>query len=137
MRALEDLFRTSRTSYLGSYGVILLFVPPNELYPRKISFCKSGYRIKSWRGTLEASTSNLDLRPGRRGARKQYFLCSTAYTVPIRRGIGREGAYKLLIFGGPCRGRTYGPLIKREKEQFLIRLAIATVSPKLVAISFA
>ena len=32
-------------------------------------------------------------------------------------------------FGGPCRGRTYGPLIKREKEPFLIRLAVATVSP--------
>lgn len=31
-------------------------------------------------------------------------------------------------FGGPCRGRTYGPLIKREKEPFLKRLAIATVS---------
>jgi len=31
--------------------------------------------------------------------------------------------------GGPCRGRTYGPLIKREKEPFLRRLAIATVSP--------
>jgi len=32
-------------------------------------------------------------------------------------------------FGGSCRGRTYGPLIKREKEPFLIRLAITTVSP--------
>ena len=31
-------------------------------------------------------------------------------------------------FGGPCRGRTYGPLIKREKEPFLTKLAIATVS---------
>jgi hypothetical protein len=34
-----------------------------------------------------------------------------------------------LIFGGPCRGRTYGPLIKSDKRPFLTRLAIATVSP--------
>lgn len=31
--------------------------------------------------------------------------------------------------GGPCRGRTYGPLIKRDKWPFLTRLAIARVSP--------
>ena len=36
-------------------------------------------------------------------------------------------------FGGPCRGRTYGPLIKSDKRPFLTKLAIATVSP----ISFA
>jgi integrase len=32
-------------------------------------------------------------------------------------------------FGGPCRGRTYGPLIKSDNWPFLITLAIATVSP--------
>jgi integrase len=32
-------------------------------------------------------------------------------------------------FGGPCRGRTYGPLIKRENRPFLQKLVIATVSP--------
>ena len=53
---------------------------------------------------------------GRRGARKIYFLCLPAYTVPTRRGVGTGEAYKLLIFGGPCRGRTYGPLIKSEPQ---------------------
>jgi hypothetical protein len=46
------------------------------------------------------------------GVRKKYFVCSTAYTVPTQRGVGRDGVCKWLIFGGPCRGRTYGPLIK-------------------------
>ena len=32
-------------------------------------------------------------------------------------------------FGGPCRGRTYGPLIKSDKGPFLTKLVIATVSP--------
>ena len=41
-----------------------------------------------------------------------YFLCSTAYTVPTQRGVGEVETCKLLICGGPCRGRTYGPLIK-------------------------
>ena len=46
--------------------------------------------------------------------RKIYFLCSTAYTVPTGSVVGREGSCMLLIFGGPCRGRTYGPLIKSQ-----------------------
>ena len=37
-------------------------------------------------------------------------------------------------FGGPCRGRTYGPLIKSGKARLLRMLAIATVSPRCVAI---
>ena len=36
------------------------------------------------------------------------------------------------VFGGPCRGRTYGPLIKSAKWPFLTTLAIATVSPFIV-----
>ena len=36
-------------------------------------------------------------------------------------------------FGGPCRGRTYGPLIKSGKACFSKMLAIATVSPRYVA----
>jgi hypothetical protein len=35
-------------------------------------------------------------------------------------------------FGGPCRGRTYGPLIKSDNRPFLTTLAIATVSPILL-----
>ena len=46
-------------------------------------------------------------------ARKIYFLCFTAYTVPTRRQARRGRLCKCLICGGPCRGRTYGPLIKR------------------------
>ena len=64
-----------------------------------------------------------------RGSRKIYFLCLTAYTVPTGRGVGSEGICNLLIFGGPCRGRTYGPLIKSDKRPFLTKLAIAMVSP--------
>ena len=37
-------------------------------------------------------------------------------------------------FGGPYRGRTYGPLIKSDKWPFLTKLAIATVSPIYLAI---
>ena len=36
--------------------------------------------------------------------------------------------------GGPCRGRTYGPLIKSDKWPFLTKLATATVSPISLAI---
>ena len=43
--------------------------------------------------------------------------------------IEEEGAEVLETFGGPCRGRTYGPLIKSDKWPFLTKLAIATVSP--------
>ena len=35
-------------------------------------------------------------------------------------------------FDGPCRGRTYGPLIKSDKWAFLTKLAIAMV-PNLVS----
>ena len=48
-----------------------------------------------------------------RGENK-YFLYFAAYTVPTRRPAGRGRVSKWLIFGGPCRGRTYGPLIKRS-----------------------
>ena len=51
--------------------------------------------------------------------RKIYFLCSTAYTVPTRKGVGREGMCNLLICGGPCRGRTYGPLIKSGRRPII------------------
>src|ERR1022692_2121809 len=37
-------------------------------------------------------------------------------------------------YGGPYRGRTYGPLIKSDKRPFLTKLAIATVSPIYLAI---
>jgi hypothetical protein len=63
---------------------------------------------------LAGRIGNLDLGYGRRGTRKKYLLCSTAYTVPTRRGVRREGKRKWLICGGPCRGRTYGPLIKSQ-----------------------
>ncbi len=45
--------------------------------------------------------------------------------------VGEEGSVSEVAekFGGPCRGRTYGPLIKRDKKPFLTKLAIATVSP--------
>ena len=39
-----------------------------------------------------------------------------ASRVPTRRQAGRGRLCKWLIFGGPCRGRTYGPLIKSEAE---------------------
>ncbi|HEV8329327.1 MAG TPA: site-specific integrase [Nitrospiraceae bacterium] len=39
-----------------------------------------------------------------------------------------ENAEMVGKFGGPCRGRTYGPLIKSDKLPFLTTLAIATVS---------
>jgi hypothetical protein len=32
-------------------------------------------------------------------------------------------------FGGPCRGRTYGPLIKRDQQAISERFAISMVSP--------
>ncbi len=41
----------------------------------------------------------------------------------------KESAEVIGKFGGPCRGRTYGPLIKRDKQPFLTKLVIATVSP--------
>ena len=48
--------------------------------------------------------------------RIKYFLGSTAYTVPTRRLARRERKCKWLICGGPCRGRTYGPLIKSSEQ---------------------
>jgi len=39
--------------------------------------------------------------------------------------------------GGPCRGRTYGPLIKSNKRPFLTKLAIAMVSPFINVCSMA
>ena len=32
-------------------------------------------------------------------------------------------------FGGPCRGRTYGPLIKSVNKPIFEKFAVATVSP--------
>ena len=69
----------------------------------------------SWKGTLAGCTSNVDFRPAGEG-QKKYFLCFTAYTVPTRRPAGKGRRCKWLIFGGPCRGRTYGPLIKSPAE---------------------
>jgi len=37
-------------------------------------------------------------------------------------------AYSPAKFGGPGRGRTYGPLIKSGKQATFTRLSIATVS---------
>ena len=48
------------------------------------------------------------------GEENKYFLCCTAYTVPTWRPAGKRRRCKWLIFGGPCRGRTYGPLIKSQ-----------------------
>ena len=63
---------------------------------------------------MKPFASDLELRPATRGGRKQYFLCSTAYTVPTRKSAEKGLIRKWLIFGGPCRGRTYGPLIKSQ-----------------------
>ena len=82
---------------------------------------------------IEKCLIGLDLRPSRRGSIKNIF----SVRLPTRRGVAREGICKWLICGGPCRGRTYGPLIKREKAPFFTTLAVATVSPQLVAISVA
>ena len=50
------------------------------------------------------------------GMRKKYFYEPTAYTVPTRKSAEMELTRKWLSFGGPCRGRTYGPLIKSPAE---------------------
>jgi hypothetical protein len=42
---------------------------------------------------------------------------------------GKEDSEVVGKFGGLCRGRTYGPLIKSGKQAMFKRLAIATVSP--------
>ena len=88
--------------------------PPPTICVRKNLIWKGEYRILSWTGTRAGTISNLDLRPGRRGTRKIYSLCLTAYTVPTLRGVRRGESCKWLICGGPCRGRTYGPLIKSQ-----------------------
>jgi hypothetical protein len=61
---------------------------------------------------FEKGLINLDLRPSR-GRQKNIFSLFYSYTVPTRRWAGKGRLCKWLIFGGPCRGRTYGPLIKR------------------------
>jgi hypothetical protein len=61
---------------------------------------------------IEKCLIDVDLGPNWGEPEKIYFLCFTAYTVPTRRLAGRERRCKGLICGGPCRGRTYGPLIK-------------------------
>ena len=71
--------------------------------------------VDRWKHTM-GCTANLDFRPDRMRGKNIYFLYSTAYTVPTRRGFGIEVSCKSLIFGGPCRGRTYGPLIKSGKR---------------------
>jgi len=43
--------------------------------------------------------------------------------------IEEKDAEVVKKFCGPCRGRTYGPLIKSDKGPFFKKLAIATVSP--------
>ena len=65
-------------------------------------------------GEIERLLIDVHLRPSGRGPEKIYFLCFIAYTVPTRRMVGRGVVCKWLIFGGPCRGRTYGPLIKSQ-----------------------
>ena len=50
----------------------------------------------------------------------------TGHQVDI---IEKQDAEVVEEFGGPCRGRTYDPLIKRDQKPVLIKLAIATVSP--------
>src|SRR5713226_5679851 len=72
----------------------------------------------------------INLRPNRGGTEKNIF----SVRLPTRRLAGRERKCKWLICGGPCRGRTYGPLIKSDKRPFLTKLAIATVSPISLAI---
>jgi hypothetical protein len=62
---------------------------------------------------VELLATDLKLRPSRKGT-KNIFFCFTAYTVPTRRPAERGRLCKWLIFGGPCRGRTYGPLIKSQ-----------------------
>ena len=49
----------------------------------------------------------------------------------VAEGVGeaKANAEVVGIFGGPCRGRTYGPLIKSDKWPFLTKLAITMVSP--------
>ena len=66
-------------------------------------------------GSIVKMHQNYELMPGGRGARKKYFLRST----PTRRGVGRGESCKLLICGGPCRGRTYGPLIKSGRRSII------------------
>jgi hypothetical protein len=43
--------------------------------------------------------------------------------------IKRQDSQVVKEIGGPCRDRTYGPLIKSGKQAILKRLAIAMVSP--------
>ena len=64
---------------------------------------------------MKLFASDFDLRPSRRGGKKYFslFYClHCAYTETGWKGV----VCKWLIFGGPCRGRTYGPLIKSEAE---------------------
>ena len=55
--------------------------------------------------------------------------------VVAARGVEAE-EYSGVVgkFGGPCRGRTYGPLIKSGNACFFRMLAIATVSPSYIAV---
>ena len=50
----------------------------------------------------------------------------TGHPVDI---IGKEETEVAERFGGPCRGRTYGPLIKSGKRPLLTRFVVAMVSP--------
>jgi hypothetical protein len=62
---------------------------------------------------IEKCLIAVDLRPNRGGVGKNIF----SVLLPTWRPAGRGRLCKRLIFGGPCRGRTYGPLIKSPAER--------------------
>ena len=62
---------------------------------------------------------DLDLRPSRKRDGGNIFL--VLLPTPCLHGDRMEGGRldKCLIFGGPCRGRTYGPLIKSGRRPMI------------------
>ena len=45
-------------------------------------------------GNIDGIYHEFSFEVRQEGKRKIYFLCSTAYTVPTRRGVGGEGSCK-------------------------------------------